>query len=259
MTAFAVVIPARFGSTRLPGKPLLTLAGLPMIQWVYRRGVDSEASVVVVATDDLRIRRVAEGFGARVVMTREDHPSGTDRCAEVVEALGWPDDGIVVNLQGDEPLMPPVLLRQVAELLAKDSQAALATLSTPIVDIEELFDPNVVKVVTDGRGRAQYFSRAPIPHHRQAFGSGAERPAALPAQGLYRRHLGLYAYRVGVLKDYPTLPPSPLEAVEALEQLRALWHGLGIAIAEAVAVPPLGVDTGADLARATAALAREGM
>ena len=169
MSGFKVVIPARYGSSRLPGKPLRELAGRPMVEHVYRRACESGAEQVVIATDDARIEAVARGFGAAVEMTPPEHPSGTDRLAEVVERLGWPDDAIIVNLQGDEPLMPPALIRQVADNLAAQPQAAIATLCTPIIEAAEFFDPNVVKVVSDGAGFALYFSRAPIPWSRDAF------------------------------------------------------------------------------------------
>lgn len=248
---FRVAIPARYASTRLPGKPLLALAGRPMIEHVWRLACASGAREVVIATDDERIRAAAAGFGAEVVMTRADHASGTDRLAEVAEQRGWPDDAIVVNVQGDEPLLPPALIRQTAAALAADPQAGIATLAAPLA-AHELFDPNAVKVVCAADGRALYFSRATIPWDRDRFARGARAPdPALP----YRRHIGLYAYRAGVLRAYPQLAPSPLERAEALEQLRALWHGIVIRVLDTDPAPPAGVDTAEDLARAEAVLA----
>lgn len=251
MSGFKVVIPARYASSRLPGKPLRMLAGRTMVEHVYRRACESGAAQVVIATDDARIEEVARDFGAAVEMTRPDHPSGTDRLAEVVERLGWPDDAIVVNLQGDEPLMPSALLRQVAENLAAHSEASIATLCTPIDEAAEFFDPNVVKVVSDARGFALYFSRAPIPWSRDAFAVSRER---LPAGVAHRRHLGLYAYRAGFLRAWRTLAPAPPEGIEMLEQLRALWHGHRIHVADAVAQPGPGVDVEADALRVEQAL-----
>ncbi|HEY9199160.1 MAG TPA: 3-deoxy-manno-octulosonate cytidylyltransferase [Gammaproteobacteria bacterium] len=251
MSGFKVVIPARYGSSRLPGKPLRMLAGRTMVEHVYRRACESGAEQVVIATDDARIETVARGFGAAVEMTAADHPSGTDRLAEVVERLGWSGDTVVVNLQGDEPLMPPVLIRQVADNLTAQPQAAIATLCTPIIEAAEFFDPNVVKVVGDGDGFALYFSRAPIPWSRDAFAVSRER---LPADVAHRRHLGLYAYRAGFLRAYRSLSPAPLESIEMLEQLRALWHGYRIHVADAVAQPGTGVDVEADAVRVEQAL-----
>lgn len=252
---FRIAIPARYASTRLPGKPLRLLAGRPLIEHVYRRAVASGALEVVIATDDPRIQAVAEGFGAVVCMTSPEHPSGTDRLAEVVTRLGWPDEAIVVNLQGDEPRMPPALIRQVALGLEAHPDAGIATACTRIREPAEVFDPNVVKVVRDVRDYALYFSRAPIPWHRAAFGVGGG-GAELPADAGYFRHVGLYAYRVAVLRRYPELAPAPAEQAEALEQLRALWHGIRIHVAEATEAPPPGVDTEADLVRAAAEFQR---
>lgn len=251
MPAFTVVIPARHGSTRLPGKPLRLIGSQPMIVHVLRRAQASGANCAVVATDDQRIAAAVEGAGGQAVMTRSDHGSGTDRIAEVADRLGWADDHIVVNLQGDEPEAPPVILDQVAALLAASPWAGIATLCTPVTGREEMFDPNVVKLVSDASGRALYFSRAPIPWHRDSFGrSGLE----LPENQLCARHIGIYAYRVATLRTFAGLQPAPLEVWESLEQLRALWHGIGIAVSQAVAIPPPGVDTEADLSRAAAAL-----
>ncbi len=245
---FRIVIPARYASTRLPGKPLIEMAGKPMLQWVYGRALACEAREVLIATDDERIERVARQFGAEVVMTSVDHVSGTDRIAEVAELRGWADDEVVVNLQGDEPSMPAELVSQVAQLLLADPEADIATLATPIRDREEYFDPNAVKVVTDGSGRALYFSRAPIPWFRDGV---TEEGGDL---GLARRHLGLYAYRVASLRRLSSLPPAPIEQAEKLEQLRALFNGMKILVGEATRRPGPDVNTLADLAGAEAAL-----
>jgi len=252
MSGFHVIIPARFGSTRLPGKPLLPIGDLPMIAHVYRRAAECGADSVVVATDDDRIAAAAEAAGARVCLTRADHPSGTDRLAEVVEQLGLPDDAIVVNLQGDEPLMPPALLIQVAEDLAAHEDAAISTLCAPLDDPAQVADTNVVKVVRDAAGFALYFSRASIPWQRDAM-AGADR-SGVQLDG-FRRHLGIYAYRAGFLRRYSGWSPAPIEQAEALEQLRALWQGERIHVIEAAVPPPAGVDTEADLARVRALLA----
>lgn len=252
---FRIVIPARYASTRLPGKPLRLLAGRTLIERVYRRANAAGAAEVVVATDDERIAAACRAFGADVVMTAAAHPSGTDRLAEVVALRGWRDDAIVVNVQGDEPLLPPGNVAQVASLLEAHPAAALATLSTPIASLEELLDPNVVKVVADRDGRALYFSRAPIPWQRDAHAAGADASARI---GLAQRHIGLYAYRAGTLGRLAALPPSPLELAERLEQLRALENGLGIAVATAAERPGPGVDTAEDLAAVTAILAAAG-
>lgn len=251
MSRFKVVIPARYGASRLPGKPLRELVGRPMVEHVYRRACESGAEQVVIATDDARIESVARGFGAAVEMTSTNHPSGTDRLAEVVERLGWPDDTVIVNLQGDEPLMPPALIRQVADNLAAQPRAAIATLCTPITEAAEFFDPNVVKVVSDASGFALYFSRAPIPWSRDAFAASREQ---LPSGVAHRRHLGLYAYRASFLCAYCGLTPAPLEGIEMLEQLRALWHGYRIHVADAVTQPGPGVDVEADALRVEQAL-----
>ncbi|MCP5196322.1 MAG: 3-deoxy-manno-octulosonate cytidylyltransferase [Gammaproteobacteria bacterium] len=252
---FRVVIPARYASLRLPGKPLRLLAGRPLIEHVYQRAVASHASEVVIATDDPRIQAVAERFGATVYMTSPEHPSGTDRLAEVATRCGWPDDVIVVNLQGDEPQMPPILIRQAAAGLETHAEAGIATLCARIDDPADLFDPNVVKVVRDAQDYALYFSRAPIPWHREAFGRGETQRDTLPIGAAWFRHVGLYAYRVSVLTRYPRLTPAPAEQTESLEQLRALWHGIRIHVAEAVEIPPPGVDTEADLTRVAAHVA----
>lgn len=240
-----VIIPARYASTRLPGKLLVDLAGKPMIQHVYERAVASGAGAVVIATDDERIRAAAEAFGARVCMTAATHRSGTERLAEAIAQLGLGEEEIVINLQGDEPFMPPSLIRQVAETLAAHPDAAVATACCVIASEEEFRNPNVVKVVCDVRGYALYFSRAPVPYPRDP---GRALPAAL-------RHIGLYAYRAGFVERYLAWPPCPLEEIEQLEQLRVLWHGERIAVCEARAFPALSVDTPEDLERARKHLA----
>lgn len=242
--AFKVVIPARYASSRLPGKPLLDIAGKPMVQHVYERSVESGAEEVVVATDDVRIETAIGEFGGKVCMTSGHHLSGTDRLAEVVTRLGYADTDIVVNVQGDEPLVPPQLIHQVAELLQTHNAAAVATLCTPITTAAEIFDPHVVKAVMDENGYAIYFSRAAIPWDRDAFSISTD---AMPQNSLHYRHIGIYAYRADFLKHYSQLSPSPLETMESLEQLRVLWHGYKIAIAVAESVPGHGVDTEADL------------
>ncbi len=245
--AFRIVIPARYGATRLPGKPLLTIEGKPLIQLVFEQARRTGATEILVATDDERIAAACRGFGAPVVMTRADHPSGSDRLAEVIRLLGWPGETLVVNLQGDEPCMPPALVDQVAASLAAHPGVGMATLAYPITAAETLFDPQVVKVVTDARGRALYFSRAPIPWHREAFAGGQP---CLPPGVTYLRHIGLYAYRAEFLQRYVTWPPAPPERAESLEQLRVLWQGEVIQVDIAAEIPGPGVDTAADLGRA---------
>jgi len=242
-----IVIPARYASTRLPGKPLLELAGKPMLQHVWERAGRAHALEVVVATDDERIARAADAFGARVCMTDPTHASGTERIAEVIEVMGWPDDEIVVNLQGDEPLMPPALLDQVARDLEHHEAADVATLATHLESPDQLFDPSVVKVVLDGKGYALYFSRAPVPWDRDAMAWG-EAPTMETVRG-HLRHIGLYAYRAGFVREYVKWRPSELERQEALEQLRVLWHGRRIHVSMAAEAPAAGVDTPEDLAR----------
>ncbi len=250
---YRIVIPARFSSSRLPGKPLLAVAGKPLLHWVYRVALQTRAREVVIATDDERIAAAARGFGAPVLMTAASHASGTDRIAEVARRLGWPGDAIVVNLQGDEPAMPPVLIEEVAQLLAAHEDADLATLASPVAGLDEYLDPNVVKVVADAAGRALYFSRAPIPWHRDSAVSGVPRRC----DGA-RRHIGLYAYRVEALLRLASLPMVPLEDTEKLEQLRALYHGMEIRVADASCRPGPDVNTAEDLARAGAALGGSG-
>ena len=252
---FRVAIPARYASTRLPGKPLRLLAGRTLLEHVYRRALASGALEVVIATDDPRIQAAAEQFGALVCMTSPAHLSGTDRLAEVAQRYAWPEDAIVVNLQGDEPQMPPALIRQVAAELEEHPLAGIATACARIQQAAEVFDPNAVKVTRDREGFALYFSRAPLPWHREVFRADGGRPSELPAATAWFRHIGLYAYRVAVLRRFPQLEPAPLERAESLEQLRALWHGIRIYVAEATEAPAPGVDTEADLARVAAELA----
>ena len=246
---FSVVIPARFASSRLPGKALADIAGKPMIVHVAERARESGALRVCVATDHDGIREAAERHGFAAVMTRPDHRSGTDRVAEIVQSQHFDPEDIVVNVQGDEPLIEPGLIRAVAGLLSDAPEAAIATACHPIRSAAEMFDPNVVKVVLDHEGYARYFSRAPIPWARDAFaGSTSALPAGLPCY----RHIGVYAYRARFLTNFPRLAPSPLEQFEALEQLRALWHGFAIAVAVRHDAPHPGVDTPEDLQRARA-------
>lgn len=254
---FQIVIPARYASSRLPAKPLADIAGKPMIVRVLERGRAAGADGVWVATDHPEIRAAVEAAGGQVVLTRPDHPSGTDRLAEVVEQMGWPDDTIVVNVQGDEPLMDPDLIAAVAEALEADPEAAIATASHPLASAEEFFNPNVVKVVCDARQRALYFSRAPIPWARDAFATGRTHlPSELPPDFPAQRHIGLYAYRASFLRRYAGLAPAPVEGWEALEQLRALWHGYPIRVLGIAAAPPAGVDTLEDLERVRRAFDR---
>jgi len=247
---FIVAIPARYASTRLPGKPLLPIAGTPMIVHVARRALAAGAGDVVVATDDARIELALAGSGVRVVMTHAGHASGSDRLAEVATMLGWPDDAIVVNLQGDEPLAPPSGIRAVAHALVEDD-APMATLATPLSSVDELFDPHCVKLVRRADGRALYFSRAPLPWPRDAFAHGRE---TLPPDAPFLRHIGIYAYRAGFLRRFAALAPTTLERLESLEQLRALEHGHAIAVRIAPEPFPAGVDTAEDLARVERAL-----
>ena len=244
--SFKVVIPARYASSRLPGKPLADIAGKPMVVRVAERAVKSGATEVLVATDHIEVRDAVERHGYRAVMTRADHASGTDRIAEVAAAEGWHDDVIVINVQGDEPLIEPTLIDELARALESDAGASVATACHPIGSIEEFLNPNVVKVVCDAHGRALYFSRAPIPWPRDAFALGQHQlPEGLGA----RRHIGIYAYRVAFLRRYGALDPSPNEAIESLEQLRVLWHGFRLRVADVVHAPEPGVDTAEDLER----------
>lgn len=244
--SFVVIIPARLASTRLPNKPLLDIGGKPMIQRVWERAQQSEASRVIIATDDARVAAAVEGFGGEVCMTRATHESGTDRLQEVVAQLGLDDDQIIVNVQGDEPLIPPAVINQVARNLAASDRAGIATLAKRIRDRADVFNPNVVKVVVDNTLHALYFSRAPIPYDREAW--GAEKEDA-HINGEWARHIGIYAYRVEFLHNFVQWPVGRLERLEKLEQLRALEHGVAIHVDESwVEIPP-GVDTQEDLDR----------
>lgn len=255
MTTFHVVIPARYGSSRLPGKPLADIGGKPMVVRVLERARLAGAASVWVATDHDGVLAAVREAGGDALLTRADHPSGTDRLAEVVALRAWDDGDIVVNVQGDEPLIDPALVRGVAEALAHDPVAAIATAAHPLSDASEFFNPNVVKVVCDAQDRAMYFSRAPIPWARDAF---AERRDVLPGAVPAYRHIGIYAYRVAFLRRYADLAPSPLEDVEALEQLRALWHGDVIRVLKVQDAPAAGVDTPEDLARVRSVFDRQG-
>ncbi len=248
---FTVLIPARYGASRLPGKPLRTLAGKPLIQHVHERALESGARRVVIATDDERIKNVCEHFGAQVCMTAAQHPSGTDRLADAARQLRLDADEIVVNLQGDEPLMPPQLLTRVAHNLHARADAQMTTLCVAIRHAAELFSPHAVKVVMDAAGYALYFSRAPIPWQRDAF---VAQPKQLPSGTAYFRHLGLYAQRAGFLAQFVAWPPAPLECAESLEQLRALWNGQRIHVAIVEQAPPPGIDTPDDLEQAEQSL-----
>ena len=242
--AFTVLVPARLASTRLPGKPLADLAGLPMVVRVARQAALAGAARVVVAADDARVVHACKQHGVQAVMTRPDHASGSDRLAEACTLLGLEEEAIVVNLQGDEPLMPPALLARCALLLQEHPDCVMGTVAHPIDNVADYRNPNVVKVVLDARGRALLFSRAPLPWWRDA-----PSPDALPADPPPLRHLGLYAYRAGFLRTFPNLPAAPLERLEALEQLRVLWHGQRIAVHVADQAPAAGVDTPEDLER----------
>jgi 3-deoxy-manno-octulosonate cytidylyltransferase (CMP-KDO synthetase) len=241
---FSVIIPARLASTRLPNKPLADLGGKPMVVRVAERARESGAARIVVATDHPDILAACAAHGVEAFMTRADHPSGTDRIAEVARALGLGEDEVVVNLQGDEPLIDSALLAACAARISVD--VPMATCAHPLNDVLEVFNPNVVKVVLDKAGRALYFSRATIPWARDAFAATRE---ALPSGYAPLRHIGLYAYRNAFLQAYPGLAPAPLEQVEALEQLRVLWHGYPIAVHVTDSAPEAGVDTPEDLAR----------
>ncbi|MDN4059354.1 3-deoxy-manno-octulosonate cytidylyltransferase [Massilia sp. YIM B02769] len=241
---FTVIIPARLASTRLPNKPLADLGGKPMVVRVAERARASGAQRIIVATDHADIAAACAAHGVEAVMTRADHPSGTDRIAEVARALNLPDDEVVVNLQGDEPLIDPALLAACAARISLE--VPMATCAHPLHDVADVFNPNVVKVVLDKAGRALYFSRASIPWARDAFAASRD---ALPAGYVPLRHIGLYAYSNAFLQAYPGLEASPLEQIEALEQLRVLWHGVPIAVHVTDSAPPAGVDTPDDLAR----------
>ncbi|GBU12626.1 3-deoxy-manno-octulosonate cytidylyltransferase [Enterobacterales bacterium] len=241
--SFIVIIPARFASSRLPGKPLADINGKPMVIHVMERAMESGADRVIVATDHPDVFKAVEAAGGEVCMTRADHQSGTERLAEVIEKYGFSDDDIIVNVQGDEPLVPPVIIRQVAENLAS-CEAGMATLAVPIETAEEAFNPNAVKVVMDINGYALYFSRATIPWERERFAKSKD-----SVGDTFLRHIGIYAYRAGFVRRYVTWAPSQLENIELLEQLRVLWYGEKIHVAVAKAIPSVGVDTPEDLQR----------
>jgi len=246
--SFIAIIPARFGSSRLPGKPLADINGKPMVVHVMERALESGAKRVIVATDHPDVAKVVEAAGGEVCLTRPDHESGTERLAEVIELCQFADDEIIVNVQGDEPLIPPVIIRQVADNLAK-SEAGMATLAVPIETAEEAFNPNAVKVVRDARGYALYFSRATIPWERERFAVSKE-----TVGDTFLRHIGIYAYRAGFIRQYVKWEPSQLEHIELLEQLRVLWYGEKIHVDVAKAIPSVGVDTAEDLERVRAIL-----
>jgi 3-deoxy-manno-octulosonate cytidylyltransferase (CMP-KDO synthetase) len=242
---FVVIIPARYASERLPAKPLADIAGKPMIEWVYAKAKGSGATRVVVATDHQDILNAVQSFGGEAVMTSATHNSGTERLAEVIDILKLDDNAIVVNVQGDEPLLPSENVTQVARLLAM-SDAPMATLSVAISDVNEALNPNAVKVVKDNNNNAIYFSRATIPYDRERF---LGKQTITEIGDFYQRHIGIYAYRAGFIKEYIAMTPSPIEQIEALEQLRVLYHGKTIKIATASVAPEAGVDTPEDLAR----------
>jgi 3-deoxy-manno-octulosonate cytidylyltransferase (CMP-KDO synthetase) len=250
---FTVLIPARLASTRLPDKPLADIGGLPMVVRVAQRALASGASRVVVAADDARIVDACTRHGIDALLTRTDHASGSDRLAEACTLLALPDDEIVVNVQGDEPLIHPALIDAVAAELAAQAEAAMSTAAHPIDSAADFGNPNVVKVVLDARGHALYFSRAPIPWWRD--GRAPNDGPAMPTSPTPLRHIGIYGYRAGFIRAFPTLPPAPIESTEALEQLRALWHGFRIAVHVSERSPGPGVDTPEDLARVRALFA----
>jgi 3-deoxy-manno-octulosonate cytidylyltransferase (CMP-KDO synthetase) len=250
MPTFHIVIPARLGSTRLPRKVLRDIAGKPLVQWTWEAAQTAGATSVAIATDDAEVLGACRAFGAEVRMTSATHNSGTDRANEIAQGAGWPADAIVVNVQGDEPLMPRAMIAEVAQLLADDPLADIATLAHPLHAREDWLNPNFVKVVLDAAGRALYFSRAPIPWKRE----GASPTSPLP-EGLAFRHIGLYAYRVGALARFSALPPSALELCESLEQLRALSNGMVIRVGISEVPPPRGVDTEDDLQAVAARIA----
>ena len=253
--SFKVVIPARYGSTRLPGKPLLAIAGKPMIAHVCQRALEADAEEVVVATDDQRIFDSVTKLGIKTVMTDAHHQSGTERINEVANIMGWADDVIVVNLQGDEPLIPPACIKDVAHALGNQNKAGIATLAARIKDSKEVFNTNTVKVVLDKAGYAMYFSRAPIPWNRQTFTANS---GELSDSTPHLRHIGMYAYTVGFLKYYCSWQPSALESIESLEQLRILWQGESILVKTVATTPEAGVDTQEDLERVEAAMLKNG-
>lgn len=253
LTSFIVLIPARLASTRLPDKPLADIAGLPMVVRVAQRAHESAAGRVVVAGDDTRIIEACEAHGVEALLTRKDHASGSDRLSEACIQLGLPDDAIVVNVQGDEPLIDPSLIDAVAQTLSDHPRAAMSTAAHAIESPQEFTNPNVVKTVLDANGYALYFSRAPIPWWRDGFADAG--PNKLPPSPPALRHIGIYGYRAGFVRKFPSLPPAPVEGTEALEQLRALWHGHRIAVHVSEHAPGPGIDTPEDLARVRALFA----
>ena len=256
MSNFFVVVPARYASTRLPGKPLADIAGKPMVVRVLERAAESGAAGLWAATDHGDVLAAVKQHGFQAVMTSPDCASGTDRLAEVAAQLGWDDTTVVVNVQGDEPLIDPALIQATAQALFDHPEASMATVCHPIHDADEVFNPNIVKVVTDKNGLALYFSRAPIPWARDDWSDGKQ---TLPANMQVMRHVGLYAYRVGFLKAYPGLSQPEMEIHESLEQLRALWHGYRIAVIRSEQASPPGVDTEADLLKVRALFADKHM
>lgn len=246
--SFVAIIPARFASTRLPGKPLVDIHGKPMVVHVMERALESGADRVIVATDHPDVARAVEAAGGEVCMTRPDHQSGTERLAEVIDHYQFPDDTVIVNVQGDEPMIPPVIIRQVADNLAQSS-AGMATLAVPVDSAEEAFNPNAVKVVRDANGYALYFSRATIPWDRERFAASRENIG-----DHFLRHIGIYGYRAGFIRRYVGWEASPLEQIELLEQLRVLWYGEKIHVDVAKAIPSVGVDTPEDLLRVREAM-----
>ncbi|MCY3884714.1 MAG: 3-deoxy-manno-octulosonate cytidylyltransferase [Gammaproteobacteria bacterium] len=245
MSGFSVVIPARFGSTRLPGKPLIELAGKTMIERVAERALRSGASKVIIATDDKRVVDAVKHLPVQAMLTSQKHVSGSDRVQEIASHKEWDSGDVVVNVQGDEPLIPPAVIDQVADLLEEDDSFAASTLSEPLHSLEEVLDPNIVKVVCDLSGRALYFSRAAIPWDRDQF----PEQGSFDSQPAWRRHIGIYAYRVGALNDFVVMPKSQLERIESLEQLRFIENGYSIVVADACEHIPAGVDTETDVMR----------
>jgi len=251
MPNYKIVIPARYASSRLPGKPLIEFAGKPMIQHTYERALETGVKDIVIATDDQRIFEVAKSFGADVVMTDPSHENGTERIAEVAEIKGWDKDDVLVNLQGDEPLVPKSLIEQTAQGLLQHPEAGMSSICTKIDDPEDAFDPNVVKVVLDCQGFAMYFSRASIPWDRDLYKEGQHK---ITEQMPVYRHIGMYGYRVSFLQEYTRMQQCPIEGTECLEQLRALWYGVKIHMGVTDTPPGHGVDTPDDIARVEALL-----
>lgn len=247
--SFMVIIPARYASTRLPGKPLVDINGKPMVVHVLERARESGAERIIVATDNEEVRAAVQAVGGEVCMTRADHQSGTERLAEVVEKCGFSDETVIVNVQGDEPMIPPAIIRQVADNLAARRDVGMATLAVPIESAEEAFNPNAVKVVMDAQGYALYFSRATIPWDRDRFAASRE-----TIGDSFLRHIGIYGYRAGFIRRYVSWQTSPLEQIEMLEQLRVLWYGERIHVDVASVVPGTGVDTPEDLERVRQAM-----